>query len=214
MVFLGIVLVGMVAWRRIPVELFPALAGDQIFVNFARPGSTPQVVEREILLPLEARVSALPLVSETSAEVRGASGRFEVRFERGSDLNVRMLELQRIAAELQRTQPRGTTVNVTTFDTSVLSSFAMIVHVLGGESDDRNAIHDLAAELVAPRFAAVSGVSQAITSGGAARQVSVTVDPDRTAALSPPKAWSSPCGATSPACSTSARSTARPDACR
>jgi multidrug efflux pump subunit AcrB/ABC-type multidrug transport system ATPase subunit len=183
MVFLGIVLVGMVAWRRIPVELFPALAGDQIFVNFARPGSTPQVVEREILLPLEARVSALPLVSETSAEVRGASGRFEVRFERGSDLNVRMLELQRIAAELQRTQPRGTTVNVTTFDTSVLSSFAMIVHVLGGESDDRNAIHDLAAELVAPRFAAVSGVSQAITSGGAARQVSVTVDPDRTAAL-------------------------------
>ena len=183
MLFLGIVLMGAIAWVRMPVELFPALAGDSIFVTFARPGSTPQVIEREILLPLQARVSALPLVSETRAEIRGASGRFEVRFERGSELNVRMLELQRIAAELQRTLPRGSTVNVTTQDTSVLSSFAMIVHVLGGGTDDRNAIYDLAVELVAPRFAAVSGVSQAITSGGAARQVTVTVDPDRTAAL-------------------------------
>ena len=183
MLFLGIVLMGAIAWQRIPVELFPALAGDSIFVTFARPGSTPQVIEREILLPLQARVSALSLVSETRAEIRGASGRFEVRFEPGSDLNVRMLELQRIAAELQRTLPRGSAVNVTTMDTSVLSSFAMIVNVLGSETDDRNAIYDLAVELVAPRFAAVSGVSQAITSGGAARQVTVTVDPDQTAAL-------------------------------
>jgi multidrug efflux pump subunit AcrB/ABC-type multidrug transport system ATPase subunit len=183
MLFIGIVLVGCVAWQRIPVELFPALAGDRLFVTFVRPGSTPQVIEREILLPLQARVSALPLVSETFAEIRGASGRFEIRFEPGSDLDLRALELQRIAAELQRTQPRGASVSVTSVDTSVLSSFAMIVHVLGGQSDDRNAIHDLAVEMVAPRFAAVSGVSQALTTGGAVRQVTVTVDPDRTAAL-------------------------------
>ncbi len=36
---------------------------------------------------------------------------------------------------------------------------------------------------MAPRFASVSGVSQALTGGGAPRQVTVTVDPDRAAAL-------------------------------
>ena len=36
MFFLGIVLVGAVAWQRMPVELFPALAGDRLFVNFGR----------------------------------------------------------------------------------------------------------------------------------------------------------------------------------
>ena len=53
--------------------------------------------EREILLPLEARVSALPLVSETRAQIRGSSGQLDVRFESGANLNVRTLELQRIA---------------------------------------------------------------------------------------------------------------------
>jgi len=183
MFFLGIVLVGVVAWRRMPVELFPALQGDRIFVNFVRPGSEPQVVEREILLPLQGRVSALPLVSETWGEVRGSVGSFQVRFEPGTDLKVRELELRRIASDLQREQPRGTSINVTAFDTSAFASFVMMIHVLGGEGDDHNALHDLVEELIAPRFASVSGVSQALTGGGAGRQVLVTVDPDRAAAL-------------------------------
>ena len=183
MFFLGIVLVGAVAWQRMPVELFPALTGDRLFVNFARPGSESQVIEREILLPLQARVATLPHVSESWGEIRGSSGSFQVRFEPGTDLKVRALELQRIAAALQREQPRGTVVNVNSFDTSVLASFVMMVHVLGAEGEDRNALFDLVEELVAPRFASVSGVSQALTAGGAGRQVTVTVDPDRTAAL-------------------------------
>ena len=183
MFFLGIVMMGAVAWQRMPVELFPALAGDRLFVSFSRPGSESQVIEREILLPLQARVAALPRVSESWAEIRGSSGRYQVRFEPGADLKVRELELQRIAAALQRAQPRGTNVVVSSFDTSLLASFAMMVHVLGPGGEDRNALHDLVEERVAPRFASVSGVSQATTGGGAGRQVTVAVDPDRIAAL-------------------------------
>ena len=72
---------------------------------------------------------------------------------------------------------------MTSFDTSLLASFAMMIHVLGPGGEDRNALHDLVEERVAPRFASVSGVSQAMTSGGAGRQVTVAVDPDRIAAL-------------------------------
>ena len=180
---LGIMLVGAVAWQRMPVELFPAVAGDRLFVNFVRPGSEAQVIEREILLPLQARVAALAQVSESWGEIRGSTGNLRVQFEPGSDLKVRELELQRVAAALQREQPRGTVVSVTKFDTSILASIAMMVHVVGGEGDDRNALFDLAQELVAPRFASVSGVSQALTGGGGGRQVTVTVDPDRAAAL-------------------------------
>ena len=183
MFFLGVVMMGAVAWQRLPVELFPALAGDRLFVTFSRPGSESQVVEHEILLPLQARVAALPRVSESWGEIGGSSGRYQVRFEPGADLKVRELELQRIAAALQRGQPRGTRVAVSSFDTSLLASFAMMVHVLGPGGEDRDALHDLVAERVAPRFAAVSGVSQATTGGGAGRQVTVAVDPDRIAAL-------------------------------
>ena len=63
MFFLGIMLVGAVAWQRMPVELFPAISGDRLFINFVRPGSEAQVIEREILIPLQARVAGLAQVS-------------------------------------------------------------------------------------------------------------------------------------------------------
>ena len=182
MFFLGILLLGGIAWQRMPVELFPALEGSRVYVTFNRPGSEPEVVEREILLPLEARVSALADVAETLGEVRGSGGRYEVLFDPDVPIKVRELEIQRIVAALQREQPRDTWINVSSSGTEVLSSLAMTIHVLGGDSTDRNALHDMTEELIAPRFAAISGVSQALVNGGAGRQVTIAVDNDRAAA--------------------------------
>ena len=181
MFFLGIVLLGVIGWQRIPVELFPSLTGDELYVNFGRPGSEPLVIERELLMPLEARVSELPQVAESWAQIQGSMGSYRVRFERGSELKVRELEVRRLAAEIQREQPEGTFVSVSAQDTSFLSRFAMVLNVTGG--DDINALHDLAEDRIAPRLLSVPGISQVLTGGGATRQVSVWVDPDRCAAL-------------------------------
>lgn len=182
MAFLAIAMVGLVAWQRIPIELYPNVEGDTLWVNFSRPGSEPETVEREILLPLEARVAALPMVLETSASVRGAGGNFQVLFERGVDIRVRELELRRIAAAIGREQPEGTSLYVSGSDTSNWSTFVMMINVLGGDVD-RNALFDVTEELIAPRFAAVPGVTEATTTGGAPRQVTLTVDPARAVAL-------------------------------
>ena len=190
MVFVGMVILGLVGWQRIPVELMPALQGDSLFVRFWRAGSEPETVEREILLPLQARVSALPDVAESWGRVRGAGGDFRVRFEAGTDIKVRELELRRIAAAIQREQPRGqASVSVSSIEesTSAQGSFVMMVHVLGGGRDgvrevDLDALYDRADQLLAPRFASVPGVSEAVATGGARRQVTVTVDPHRVVA--------------------------------
>ena len=182
MVYLAIVLLGVVGWQRMPVELFPNLSGDALTVSFNRPGSEPHVVEREILLPLHARVSGLPLVAESWGQVRGSGGNYRVRFEPSADIKVRQLELGRIAAAIQREQPRNTSINVSANDASAFGTFVMTIHIAGGDGD-RNALHDLVEELIAPRFAAVPGVSEALVSGGAGRQVLVRVNPARTAAF-------------------------------
>ena len=181
MFFVALVMLGGFAWQRLPVELFPALTGDSLYVSFFRPGSEPETIEREILMPLEARVRTLPRVAETWGEVTGARGSFTVRFERGVDLKVRELEMRRIAADLARTQPRDAFLDVQADDTSVFSSFAMILQVTG--SDDADALYDLVDEMITPRLAAVPGVSQAMLGGGASRQLTVWVDPNRCAAL-------------------------------
>ena len=188
MLFLALAMLGLVAWQRLPMELMPVLQGDTLSVSFWRRGAEPEVVEREILLPLHAKVSGLPLVAESGGSVRGSSGSYWVRFESGGDIKVRELELRRIAADIQRQQPRnsaGLQVQSTESSTAGQGSFVMMVHVLGAV--DRNTLFDLVDELLVPRFAAVPGVSEAIASGGARRQVSVSVDLGRTtaAAVSP-----------------------------
>ena len=183
MFFVAVVLLGLIAWQRMPVELFPALEGDQVTVTFGRSGSEPEIIERDLLMPLEAKVATLPNVSESWGMISGSSGQFRVRFEAGTDVKVRELELRRLAADLQRAQPPGTYVNVNSSGTETFSSFVMTVHVLGRADGDINTLYDLVEQQIAPRFASVAGVSQAQPNGGARRQVTVAVDPDRVTAL-------------------------------
>ena len=182
MFFLGIVLLGAIASQRLAVELFPALQGDMLFVNFGRPGSDPEVVERELLIPLQTRVATLAGVQETWAEIQGSNGNFRVQFERGSNIKTRELELQRYAADIRRSQPQNTYINVGSQNTGALSTVVMQIQVTGN-TEDKNALFDLAEQVVSPRLAALSGVSQVIVNGGAGRQVTVKVDADRATAL-------------------------------
>jgi multidrug efflux pump subunit AcrB/ABC-type multidrug transport system ATPase subunit len=181
MFFLALVLLGIFAWYRVPIELMPPLSGDQLFIQFSRPGSEPDVVEREILLPLEARVGELSGLSETWGEINGGSGRLRLKFERGTNVRVRELELSNIAAELARTQPQGTSIRVSSQDTSATSRFAMTIQITGGE--DRNALRDLIETRIQPGIEAVPGVSQVFANGGAPREVTIWIDPERCAAL-------------------------------
>ncbi|RLE33341.1 MAG: hypothetical protein DRJ61_07460 [Acidobacteria bacterium] len=180
MIFAGLVMLGLIGWRLLPVELLPSLGGDELYVQLYRPGSEPEVVERELLLPLEARVSQLEGVSESWGQVIGSGGSLRIQFESGVDLGIRELELQRLATELVRSQPRGTVVNVASQDLEAMSRFVMVVQVTGAE--DRNALRDLVDEMIVPRLAAVSGVSRVMASGGAAREITIRLDPDICAA--------------------------------
>ena len=183
MFFIAIVLLGAIAVQRMPVELFPKLEGDQLFVNFYRSGSTPEFIEREILIPLESRIATMPDVKETVAQIRGSSGNMQISFQLGTDIKIREYELGRIAADLQRQQDRGTTsIQVRRNDTSGFSEFVMTVQLVAHDRD-KNMLFDIAEHLVAPRLASVNGISQASASGGGGRQVNIIVDPSRAAGL-------------------------------
>jgi len=181
MFYLALVIMGGIGLVRIPVELIPDLAGDYLYLNFFRPGSQPEVVEREILLPLAAKVSRLGGVEETEGSVRGSGGDMSIRFEKGVDLKVRELELRRLATELARAQPVGTRIEVNAMDLSTMSRFVMIVQVSG--MSDRNALFDFVEDRITPRLEGVPGVSRVMATGGAPLEVTIRIDTDRCAAL-------------------------------
>ncbi len=183
MVFLSILLLGYVGIGRMPVELLPSLEGKDVYISFSRQGSTPEVVEREILIPLTSRVSALGGVTETHASINGSSGNMMVKFHPLTDVKKREYEITQIANSIQRTaEERTTYLNVARFSISGQTIPVMSIHVIG-EGRDANELYDLTADHISPRLASVPGVAEAQTSGGGLLQVWITVDPDMSAAL-------------------------------
>ena len=122
-------------------------------------------------------------IAETRGQIRGSNGQFTVRFEPKIDIKIREFELQRTITELQRTQPQGTSLTVTSTGTQAISELAMVLYIVGKNNDSKNALYDISDQMIAPRFASMSGVSQAMAVGGSKPQVTVTVDPVRTTAL-------------------------------
>jgi len=182
MLFAAIVMLGIIGLWKIPTELIPNLEGDELRVSFFRPNSEPEVVEREILIPLEERVSELSGMAESWGEVSGSEGSFTVRFEAGSDIKIRQLEMQRLAADLTRGQSQGTNISVNTAqDFSGASRFVMSIHVVGGS--DLNSLRSLVDDRIEPRLVAVTGVTQVWVMGGQSEEVTVAIDSDRCAAL-------------------------------
>lgn len=183
MLFLAMVILGMVGISRMPVELQPSFEGKTIFVSFGRPGSTPEVVEREILLPLLSRVSGLGGVIDSNASISGSSGSLTLNFHPLTRMKIRKREVEDIASVLLRQQDHGgayIAVNTYSVDAGSRPVMRLLVTSEGLHSD---AIFDLASDRIEPRLASVPGVARAQLEGGGGRQVNIYVDPDDAVAL-------------------------------
>ncbi|MYC25393.1 MAG: ATP-binding cassette domain-containing protein [Gammaproteobacteria bacterium] len=183
MLFLAMVILGTVGITRMPVELYPSFEGNVISVGFSRAGSTSEVVEREILLPLYSRISGLGGVIEDSATISGASGSLTLFFHPLTNMKIRKREVEEIASVLVRQQPRNST-SISVYSQSGDAGSSEIMRLLvtskGLHSD---VIFDLASDRIEPRLASVPGVSRAVLEGGGGRQVNIFVDPDDAVAL-------------------------------
>lgn len=185
MLFLAIIILGAVGIERMPVQLFPAMPNDSLYVYFSRPGSTADVVERELLIPLTSRIRGLQGVKETLGQIYGEGGNLSITFDPGTDIKVREYEIRRIANKLQRnSELRTTSIFVSSTDNTFGSfdSYIMTIYVLG-EDREVDELYDLAVEMVVPRLSSIPGVARADPQGGGGRQVVVSVDTDKAASL-------------------------------
>lgn len=183
--FLAIIILGAVGISRMPIQLFPAMPTEQLSVSFQRPGSTADVVEREVLIPLTSRIRGLQGIRETVGQIYGDRGSLQITFDPGTDLKVREYEIRRIASRLQRNSELRTT-NISVWggadNLGSIDAYIMTLYVLGGDRET-DQVYDLAVEMVVPRLSSIPGVARAVAIGGGGRQVIVAVDTDKTASL-------------------------------
>ena len=172
---------GVQTYRSLPVELFPEIEFPLVTVSTFYPSANPDAVVRDVTSPIEKAISGidgLEQVQSTSSENRSL---ILANFKFGTD----MAEAERtIASNLSSIsfpvgvgEPEVGRINPDTFPVLQLS-------VLGYR--DIPDLLRIVQSLILPAISGVDGVFSTEVTGGAQREVLVTVDPDRMAELGIP----------------------------
>jgi hydrophobic/amphiphilic exporter-1 (mainly G- bacteria), HAE1 family len=111
MAYLAIALLGVAAWRNIPIELLPDTDLPQLSVSAEWSRATPEAMEAFVTAPLEAavqQVRGVEKISSISSEQFG-QGRSQVtvEFARGTDMDFARLDLSERLAQIEEELPEG-----------------------------------------------------------------------------------------------------------
>ncbi len=176
MVFLAIILVGVIALTRLPIELLPNFSfGDiSIFVDI-RGGIPPEEVETQVSAPIEDAVGSVShLKSLVSISEEGRS-RVVMRFEPGINMDYAALEVREKFARIRNKLPKQ-------IEKPVIAKFEqqdvpiLIMAVTGGINYTPERLRKIVDETIKEQILRVEGVANVDVGGGRERKILVEVD--------------------------------------
>jgi copper/silver efflux system protein len=171
-----VVLAGLFALSRIPLDAIPDLSDTQVIVTADYPGQAPQVVEDQVTFPLTSALLSVP----KAKTVRGVSffgvSFVYVIFDEGTDIywaRSRVLEYLNAAAGKL---PQGVVPNLGPDATGVGWVYE---YALTGDKQDLAQLRSLQDWHLRYALSKTEGVSEVASVGGFVKQYAVVADPSR-----------------------------------
>jgi HAE1 family hydrophobic/amphiphilic exporter-1 len=178
-----ITLIGAIAYTRLPVEQYPAIAPPSIVVRASYPGADAQTVADTVATPLEQEVNGVEgMLYMSSYSTATGSLSLTVTFELGTDLDAAQVLVQnRVAIAEARLPEAVRRLGVTTTKSS--PDLMMVVHMLspGGEFDQLY-VSNYARARVRDRLVRLDGVGDVSIFGEREYALRVWLDPDKLSA--------------------------------
>lgn len=175
MLSLAMVVLGVTALQRLPVDLFPQIQVPVAFVGVIYKGAPPLDIEQSVVYPIEKAVSSASNVEHVESFSKQGLGAVQIWFNWGADINVGQMEvMQRITQILNSLPPGILQPFIVKFDVSNIP--VSIVSVSSNDLDER-ALYDLAYNTIAPQIEQIANVAAATVEGGKIRQININLDP-------------------------------------
>ncbi|MFC1526907.1 efflux RND transporter permease subunit, partial [Candidatus Latescibacterota bacterium] len=88
MVAISAVVLGLVAFDRLPVEQYPTISSSGITATAQYNSSSPEEVERKVTIPLEAALGTLNNIESMTSSSSRSSGSVRINFKAGTDMDL------------------------------------------------------------------------------------------------------------------------------
>ena len=176
-------LFGVLAILRVPIQMIPDLDPRIVSVRTNWVGATPQDIEQEILVRQERFLSRIPGLVRMTSRANMGSGRVELEFAHGADINEVLIRVNNALARVSG-YPENVvepSIRATSFSNSSFMFFRIMPLDGNPKQVDMVAMQDFLTDHVGPRIERVPGVATVSFWGGAERQIRIEIDPRRLA---------------------------------
>lgn len=178
----GLFLLGLVAYDKLPVASLPSIEFPTIRVNVSRPGADPETMAASVAAPLERRLGEIAGITEmTSVNALGSTS-IAMQFDLNRSVDGAARDVQAAinaaSADLPTDLPQVPTLRKVNPAAS-----PVIILALTSKTLSTNAIYDAADTVIAQRLSQVEGVAEVTVSGADQPAVRVQTDPALLAGL-------------------------------
>jgi multidrug efflux pump len=154
-----IILVGIVAWTRLPVRLIPNVDTPVVNVSTSYPGASAQVIESQITQPLEDALSGVEGIDFMSSVSREQSSQVTVRFRLDRDADAAASDVRDRVAQARGFLPQE--ANDPIVQKQEADQQPIIYLAFSSDRHSRVELADTAERLVKDRIQTIPGVAQA-----------------------------------------------------
>lgn len=188
MVFIGILILGIIATVKLPVAMLPDIELPAVTVIVPYPGASAEDVENDVTRPLEDTLSTVPNLDELTSVSRDNLSVVTCNFDWGADLDVATADIRNnldlAKAEIKENAPDSEEPIIFKLATDMIP--VLVVSVSAGESwRDLDYIVDRDVTNPLQRAPGVGNIS---TYGGLKRQIQVVLNWERIKAYNIPPA--------------------------
>ncbi len=174
------ILLGGIAFSRLPVDLMPEMEYPTITVRTTYSGVGPEEIENIITRPIERALASVPRVERVSSTSSEGSSQIRVEFAWGSSLDEAADEIRTRVDRLRSSlPPEVDPPTVFKFD---ISQFPIMFLALSGEMDPRS-LRQFAEKEIQYRIERVPGVAAVDIRGGLRREIQIDLLLDKIKSL-------------------------------
>ncbi len=175
MLFIGVVLLGVVSYRQLPMELYPDAELPLLIVQVRTSQDLdPNFVEKQAILPVEGAVSSLQGVDRIETSVQRNGGMIYVYFNKGVNVKFAYIRLDERLNAVRNNLDERFQVSVVKVDTEQLSNQFMTLQVLGEGGLER--VRELTDQKVVPELESIDGIANVQVYGGRERALEIVLD--------------------------------------
>lgn len=173
MIFLGVVLLGIISWSRLPQELFPAITYPQLTVVTNYPNTAPEEVETQITKLIEEAVGTVRNARRVISASREGASIVIIEFNWGTDMNFAALGMREKIDLVKERLPRDAEEPIV----MKFNPFAKPIMTLSisGERPP-NELYEISKRYIKDKLEKVEGVASCAISGGIEREIQVDVN--------------------------------------